>query len=443
MHNIHPKKISGKFRRIKSLLSVVLLSIFVICPFLTWDRGEYIINQAVMVDLKMGIVYFFFFKIWFDELIVIAILIVILFVLLLLVTNVYGRIWCGFSCPQTVFTDIFMGIEYLIQGDRNKRLALDQRKWGLEKIAKKSLTHISWLFICTFVGFIFILYFQPSYELIANLSEIGGTNIVVIVIIALTWYILAGIAREKFCLYMCPYSKFQSVLYDKKTTTVYYQQDRGEPRKIFGQKKDFDDHGHCVDCNLCVNVCPAGIDIRDGIQLACISCGLCIDACNGVMDKLQLPNDLITYGSPYAEQKAYKRFMKPVILVYILLISVFTGIISYIGINFSDTDVVINNIRNPLFIKMSDFSIRNKYEVKLTNKGNKPQHYTIESLPNNKEYAILVSQYQNRSIQVQPHQTRSIQLFVTSKELRNDDTIIIKVSSNNTSMQKKLRFFNE
>jgi polyferredoxin len=291
---IYPKRVAGTFRRLKWVALIVLLAIYYVTPWLRWDRGPGAPDQAVLVDLPNRRAYFFFIEIWPQEVYYLVGLLVLGAIGLFFATALAGRVWCGYACPQTVWTDLYMWVERLIEGDRNARIKLDRRPLSVDKAAKKTLKHGLWLLIAFVTGGAWIMYFNDAPTVVRDIFTLRASDTVYFFtgLFTATTYLLAGWAREQVCTYMCPYARFQGAMFDDDTLIVTYQAWRGEPRGKHKKGQSWAGRGHCVDCNQCVAVCPMGIDIRDGQQLECIGCALCIDACDAVMDKLDLPRGL-------------------------------------------------------------------------------------------------------------------------------------------------------
>ncbi|HZF74882.1 MAG TPA: cytochrome c oxidase accessory protein CcoG, partial [Acetobacteraceae bacterium] len=290
---IYPKDVQGTVRRAKWAVLALCLALYYLVPWIRWDRGPGAPGQAVIVDMEAGRLHFFFVEIWPQEVYFLTGLLVLGAIGLFAATSLFGRVWCGFACPQTVWTDLFMWVERKIQGDRNERMRLDRQPWTRAKILKKGATHAAWLAIAAATGGAWIMYFNDAPTVTRELFT-GAASLEVYFFFALftgTTYVLAGWAREQVCTYMCPWPRFQGAMLDENSLVVTYRDWRGEPRG----KAKADGVGDCVDCRACVNVCPVGIDIRDGQQLECIGCGLCIDACDDVMAKLDRPKGLIAF----------------------------------------------------------------------------------------------------------------------------------------------------
>lgn len=387
---VQPKKVSGFFRTLKWRLLFIFLTIYYATPFIRFDRGPGAPDQAVLADLDGRRGYFFWIEIWPQEVYYLAGLMILGAVCLFCVTAIAGRVWCGYACPQTVWTDLFMWIERLIEGDRSKRLKLDQAPMSVEKAAKRLAKHTAWLVISAATGGAFVLYFGDAYDMIGDLftGEASALTYSMAGIFTSTTYILGGWAREQVCIYMCPWPRFQGSMFDKDSLVVTYEEWRGEPRGQVKKNKIPEGAGHCVDCTLCVQVCPTGIDIRDGQQMGCIGCGLCIDACNGIMDKFGLPRDLITYDSisnmeaREAGEKPVRRIFRLRTYLYFVLITAIVGVLAFSLGTRERLDTSVLRDRAPMFVRLSGGDIRNGYTYKILNMEREVKHYvlTIEGL---------------------------------------------------------------
>jgi cytochrome c oxidase accessory protein FixG len=364
----------------------VLLSIYYLVPWLRWDRGPNAPDQAVLVDMAGRRAYFFWIEIWPQEVYYLAGLLILGAIGLFLVTSVAGRVWCGYTCPQTVWTDLYMQVERWIEGDRNKRMKLDEEKWSPRKLGLKLAKHAVWLLIALATGGAWIMYFNDAPTVVREIFT-GQASSAVYGFTALftaTTYVLAGWAREQVCIYMCPWPRFQSAMFDEQTLLVTYAGWRGEPRGHAKKGSDFSQRGHCIDCELCVRVCPTGIDIRNGQQLACIGCGLCIDACNSIMDKMDLPHGLIAYDSlanqaalARKQPPARMRLLRPRTLIYAGLLLI-AAVAMLVSLNMrSHLDVTVQADRAPLFVTLANGDIQNGYAVKISNKRRDPAEYTV------------------------------------------------------------------
>ena len=283
---IYPQHVHGTYRRIKWIVLLLTLGIYYGLPFLRWDRGPDAPSQAVLVDLANRRFYFFFIEIWPQEIYYLTGLLVLAAMALFLMNAVAGRVWCGYLCPQTVWTDLFQTVERWTEGDRREHLIRDQQPWTLERVARSGLKHFLWLMIAWWTGGAWVLYFADAPTLVRELATFEAPFIAYawIGILTFTTYTLAGHMREQVCLYMCPWPRIQAALTDEHALNVTYRRDRGEPRgsvkKSAALRAQGQPAGDCVDCYQCVYVCPTGIDIRNGPNLGCIQCGLCIDACD-------------------------------------------------------------------------------------------------------------------------------------------------------------------
>jgi len=389
---IHPRDIWGRYRKLKWLAMTILLAIYYFAPWLRWDRGPHAPDQAILIDMPARRAYFFFIEIWPQEVFYITGLLIMAAVGLFCVTSLLGRVWCGYACPQTVWTDLFIKVEHFFQGDRNARIKLDQSPWGFDKIWRKAATHITWIFIGLCTGGAWVFYFTDAPTLadqIAHFQIPWSTGAWILGLTAST-YIMAGYAREQVCTYMCPYARFQSAMFDQDTLIIGYDSERGEPRQSHKQGDSWEGRGHCIDCNQCVAVCPMGIDIREGLQMECIACGLCVDACNGVMDKVGLPQGLIRYDTERnqnarSEAKAtgttFKdrlRILRPRTIYYSVFLVVVAGAMLASLITRSPFDLHVLHDRNPLFVHLSAGGIRNTYNVKILNKGHEDHIFKLE-----------------------------------------------------------------
>ncbi|WP_199556087.1 cytochrome c oxidase accessory protein CcoG [Sandaracinobacteroides hominis] len=391
---IFPKEVSGPYRRAKWIILCVTLGIYYITPWLRWDRGAHAPDQAVLVDLAGRRFFFGGIEIWPQEFYYVAGLLIMAGIGLFLVTSAFGRAWCGYSCPQTVWTDLFMAVERFIEGDRNARMRLDKAPWGPEKIAKRISLHSVWLVIALLTGGAWVFYFADAPTLLSQI--VSGTAPFAaygaIALLTFTTYSLAGLMREQVCTYMCPWPRIQSAMLDEDSFIVTYKTWRGEPRGSVKEKLAEPGIGDCVDCMACVNVCPTGIEIRNGPQLECITCALCIDACNDTMHKLGRAPDLIGYTTLKRDEEERKgaalkpiwqTLLRPRLLLYFALWAA-------IGIGMAVTlagrermELLVSQDRNPVYVQLSGGDIRNGFTVKLLNKELQPRDFilTVEGLP--------------------------------------------------------------
>lgn len=384
---IYPQNIKGTFRTLKWRVSILLLGIYFLTPWLRWERGPDAPGQAVLMDIDGRRAYFFMFEIWPQEVYYLAGLLIFGAVALFLATALWGRVWCGFTCPQTVWTDLFMLAGRVIEGDRNQRIKLDNEPLSLNKAAKKTLKHTAWLIISVLSSLTFLLYFHDAPTATINIMTGHGGPWVsaIVILLTITTYVFAGHLREHFCIYMCPWLRFQGAMFDEDSLLVTYEEWRGEPRGGVKVGASFTGRGHCVDCSKCVLVCPTGIDIRNGQQVECIGCALCIDACNSVMSRFGLPPDLITYDSETRQvarakgQSAKSRLLRPRTIAYAMILVLIAGYMTYDFAMREHLGINVQADRSPLFVRLSDGGIRNGYTFKILNMDNEPKNFTLST----------------------------------------------------------------
>ncbi len=382
---VYPKRVDGFFRRLKWGILITLLGLYYILPWIRWDRGPGAPDQAVLADFVTRRIYFFGLEIWPDEIYFLTGLLVLAAFGLFLITALFGRVWCGFFCPQTVWTDLFMWIERLVEGDRGERMRLDRQPWSLRKLRLKLTKHFLWILVAMATGGAWIMYFNDAPTLVVDMvtGNASVTQYFFFGLFTTTTYLLAGIAREQVCIYMCPWPRIQGSLVDEDTLAVTYERWRGEPRAPFRKGQDWSQRGDCIDCKQCVAVCPMGIDIRDGFQLECIGCALCIDACNQVMDRIGRPRWLINYDSERNIERRERglapefRLIRPRTVLYASVLAVVGALM--LGALLFRTDVEVNLLhdRNPLYVRLSDGSVRNGYTLKILNKRREARTFDL------------------------------------------------------------------
>jgi cytochrome c oxidase accessory protein FixG len=424
---IQPQSVSGKFRRIKWMLLGITLAIYYLLPFLRWNRGPHEPSQAVMIDLGHGRFYFFFIELWPQEVYFITGLLILAAFTLFLMNAVAGRIWCGYFCPQTVWTDLFMAVERLIEGDRRERMKLDKEPWGPRKIALRLMKHWIWLLIAWWTGGAWVLYFADAPTLVWQLATLQAPAIAYASIATLTatTYLLAGHMREQVCNFMCPWPRIQGALTDEHSLAISYRYDRGEPRgsvkKNAALQAKGQPAGDCVDCFQCVTACPAGIDIRDGSQMECIQCGLCADACDSVMLKLGRPTGLIAYDTD-ANIRRREQGQAPVskvirartVLYGLLIAGVGLAMLTALALR-SFTDLSVLHDRNPIYVTLADGSIRNGYTLRLLNKRPTERFFTlsVEGLDGARvEVAGAPGEGARAAVRVGPDTTQEVRALV-------------------------------
>ncbi len=391
-------------------------------------------TQAILMDLPNRKAYLFSIEIWADEAYYIAGLLMLGALGLFFVTSLFGRIWCGYTCPHTVFVDLFLKAEAFFQGDRNTRIKLDQQEWNNEKIRKKLSTHLVWILIAFSFAFGWVCYFYDAPKLLIDVLtlKVTGGGLAWLVGLTTSTYLFAGFIREKVCVYMCPYGRFQSAMLDNDSSVVTYHAWRGEPRGKFDESGG--ELGDCIDCGKCVVVCPMGIDIREGLQLPCIGCGLCIDACNTVMEKLNRPLNLISYDSVNSahSKKTGKPIIKNIfrikIILFALVFVIVTAIMLYTLATKSEFSMSVIRDRGALFTMLPDGSIRNIYTLSIANRTPHPKRFIL-SVKGLGDYILkhdLDTEYASKEIQVdlEPEVEKEIKLFVKSNSVSEKQKII-------------------
>ncbi len=396
---VFPRRVKGSFRTLKWVLMALMLGVYYITPWIRWDRGPALPDQAVLLDLANRRFFFFMIEIWPHEFYFVAGLLIMAGLGLFLFTSALGRVWCGYACPQTVWTDLFILVERWVEGDRNNRIRLHRQKWDAEKIRKRLTKWTLWLLIGLATGGAWVFYFTDAPTLLVNLlngtaSPVAYTTIAVA---TATTFAFGGFAREQMCIYACPWPRIQAAMMDEDTITIGYREWRGEPRGKLHKGQTPEGQGDCIDCMACFNVCPMGIDIRNGQQLECITCGLCIDACDEMMDKIGKPRGLIAYmalkdepneraGKPVIS--VWKHILRPRTMLYFTLWSA-VGI-ALVAALFMRSPIEFNltPARDPLYVVQGDGSIRNIYTMRLRNKAGKDASFRITVLGEHGDQAV-------------------------------------------------------
>jgi len=371
---IHAKRMPGRFRNLK-WLSMSSWLLFFIGPYLQWNG-----HQALLFDIPGRKFYLFGITIWPQDIWMLSLVLIMLAITLFGVTAVAGRLFCGYFCFQTVWTDIFTFIEDKIEGSPMQRRKLDKAPWSADKIRKKVIKHTLWILIAILTGITFAAYFTNSFELWHDYLTLSASLIawVVLGLFIAGTYILAGFMREQVCFWLCPYARIQSVMVDKDSILPTYDYHRGEPRgKVKGG--DESSKGDCIDCKVCVGVCPTGVDIREGLSEGCITCGMCIDACDSIMDRVNKPRGLIRYLSQkeMEGEKLPPLFRRPRVITYSTIFMLAVAGIIYGLATIPPIELSIVHSRQPLFMRMSDGSIQNKYTIKAVNKLETDQRVSL------------------------------------------------------------------
>ena len=442
---IHPKRAAGTYRQLKWWIMAITLGIYYLTPWIRWDRGPEAPDQAVLVDLAGRRFYFFFIEIWPHEFFFVAGLLVMAGIGLFLITSTLGRAWCGYTCPQTVWVDLFLVVERFFEGDRNARIKLDSAPWTLDKICRRTAKNMVWLLIAVATGGAWIFYFADAPTLAVDVftGQAASVAYMTIGVLTATTFVFGGYMREQVCTYMCPWPRIQAAMLDEHSLTVTYNGWRGEPRSRHAKKMRAagETVGDCVDCNACVAVCPMGIDIRDGQQLECITCALCIDACDGVMQKLGLEKGLIAYATlkDYSANMAlservptcrsadgklvdgmahttWRSFLRPRTLLYTVVYAAIGLALVYALLTRATLEINVIPDRNPTYVVLADGSIRNGYEVKILNMVGETRSFVIGI--DGLEGATLKSansdldQSETIALEVKADELKAIKLFV-------------------------------
>ncbi|MFA5949689.1 MAG: cytochrome c oxidase accessory protein CcoG [Hyphomicrobium sp.] len=418
---IYPRLASGTFRHLKWVVMAVTLSIYYLLPWIRWERGPNLPDQAFLLDFANQRLFFGPLEIWAQEFYFVIGLLVVSALGLFLVTSIAGRMWCGYTCPQTVWTDLMIAVERFWQGDRNARMRLDKEPWSARKVWLKAATHASWMLIGVATGGALVFYFRDAPTLAQELLDGTAPSVAYafIGIFAGSTYLLGGIAREQVCIYMCPWPRIQGAMLDHDSLLIAYRDSRGEPRAPHKKGDSWDGRGDCIDCKACVAVCPMGIDIRDGAQLECIQCALCIDACDEIMAKVGRPTQLIAYSTirnieePKAHPREGWRIVRMRTMLYAGIMTITGALMAWAISNRSTLEVTVLPDRNPLYVMLSDGGVSNGYTVKILNKLHDVRQFELkaEGLP---EAKVVVTGFEDRTpvIEVVPDNLRALRVHL-------------------------------
>ena len=375
---VYPREVAGRFDRLRRAAVFTLLGLFYLVPWFKWDG-----RQAVLFDLPARKFWIFGLVLWPQDFIILTWLLVVLGLSLFFFTALAGRLWCGYACPQTVWTEVFVWIESAIEGDRAKRMKLDKAPWTTDKVARKALKQLVWIVFSLWTGLSFVGFFAPITQVAHGLVTLtlGGWALFWTLFYGAATYANAGYMREQVCLYMCPYARFQSAMFDRDTLIITYDGERGEPRGARGRGTDHRAKGlgDCVDCTVCVQVCPTGIDIRKGLQYECIACAACIDACDEVMDRVGYPRGLIRYTTQNALDGRASKVLRPRTLVYATLLTLIflAGLTALLTRNTIGLDVIRD--RGALYRETAHDEIENVYLLRIINKDQHPHTFRLEA----------------------------------------------------------------
>lgn len=448
---IYPRHVSGWWANWRILFVVLTQVFFYGALWLPWHG-----RQALLFDLAARKFYIFGLVLWPQDLIYLAGLLVISAFGLFWWTTIAGRLWCGFTCPQTVYTQIFLWIEHWVEGDRSKRIKLDKEPFNLRKFRLKFTKHSLWILFSLWTGFTFVGYFTPVHTLVSNITNfvVGPWATFWILFYGLATYGNAGWMREQVCKYMCPYARFQGVMFDRDTLIISYDENRGEARGSRNKKDDYkaEGLGDCIDCGICVQVCPTGIDIRNGLQYECIGCAACIDACDQVMDKMGYPRGLIRYSTEnamegrYKEEKLLSHILRPRVIIYTILLA---AISSTLLITLALRDPIKVNVmrdRNAFARETEDGLIENTYRIQIMNTDEKPHQFVIrlQDLPETAK--LKVDQHESLLIAPATTETLPVRIQVDPNDLKKGGTQFyfeIQAQDNNRlKVKEKTTFIN-
>ncbi len=471
---VFPRRVSGRFRTFKWIVMIVTLGIYYVTPWIRWDRGPNLPDQAVLVDLAGRRFYFFWIEIWPHEFYFVAGLLIMAGLGLFLFTSALGRVWCGYTCPQTVWTDLFVLVERWIEGDRNARIRLHKAKWDVKKARLRLTKWVVWLAIAVATGGAWVFYFADAPTLLRDLVTFNAPAVayMTIALLTATTFIFGGFMREQVCIYMCPWPRIQGAMMDPETLTVGYRGWRGEPRAKGKRRREMSAEaeriaaeqaergrgapayrstpypgslpadtidptaaeegltaqdailnagpGDCIDCMACVNVCPMGIDIRNGQQMECITCALCIDACDEVMEKIGKPRGLIDYLALADEPKEragakprpiWQHALRTRTIVYTALWSLIGLAMVYALFIRPEIDLTVAPVRNPTYVTLSDGSIRNTYDIRLRNKHGEDRPFRI-SVKGDPAFRIELEGTVFQTVDVAANETRLQRVYV-------------------------------
>jgi len=458
---IYTRSVTGRFRTFKTSVLILAYTVFFMLPWIPWTRVS-AASQAVMFDLVSRRFFIFDLVVYPQDVFLLSLLLFIAATFLFFATELIGRAWCGYFCFQTLWLDAFILIENLLQGERPARMRLAKQAWNGEKVLKVGGSHAAMLLISFWTGFTFVAYFTYAPHFLVDFFQGAAhpTAYMTVLVLTLSTYAAGAIAREQVCTHICPYARFQSVMYDHHTLAPNYDARRGEgtagravPRKDLKSREErlVQGHGDCIDCGFCVQVCPTGVDIRNGLQYQCISCGLCIDACNTIMDSLGWQRGLIRYdsednlhsaspGKPRINWKRTRVVLNAVVLVFMV------GLLVYRVATRSALEVTVEQERQPLYVQLSDDRIRNRYKVHIVNKTEHEESYTIRvrGVP---EQALDMGAESNPAT-IRPGKDLRLPVRIDLDEdmaerTREFEFVIIPASDPDQKMVRKVNFYAE
>ena len=417
---IYPKLVHGPWRRIKWAVLSVLLGVYYITPWLRWDRPGDLPDQAALIDFAAGRFYFFGLQLWAQEVYYVTGVLVAAALALFLVSAVFGRLWCGYACPQTVWTDLYIAVERLFEGDRNARMRLDKSPTSFNKVWRKTGKHLVWILVAMATGGAWALYFADAPTLWREFwaGEAEVTAYLSVGLLTFTTYVFAGHMREQVCTYMCPWPRIQGAMLDDHTLQVTYRYDRGEPRGPHKKGDTWEGRGDCIDCKQCVVACPMGIDIRNGPQLECINCTLCIDACDDIMEKIDRPKGLIAFDTDAAVlarsegRKPAYRLVRGRTAYYSIGLVIVAAVMLFGLTTRSSLDLSVMRDRNPTYVRLKDGSIRNGYTLRLSNKAQDTRTLSVGFQgPEGVELTAVGLERGDIAVAVEPGKVRTLRVF--------------------------------
>ncbi len=374
---VYPREVSGRFASLRIVAVIVLLGLFYGLPWVQWNH-----RQAILFDLPARKFYLFGLTLFPQDFYLLTWLLIIAALSLFFFTALAGRLWCGYACPQTVWTEIFIWMERIAEGNRSQQMKLDRAPWGVAKILRKGTKQILWVSFAAFTGFTFVGFFSPIEGLGQQVlsAQLGAWELFWMIFYGVATYGNAGFLREQVCKYMCPYARFQSAMFDRNTLIISYDTKRGEPRGSHPRQTRIAGAGDCIDCTLCVQVCPTGIDIRQGLQYECIACAACVDACDAVMDKVGTPRGLIRYSTQAEIEGRAARVLRPRILVYGCGLALLLAGFAYAIAHRAPFDLDVLRDRNTLYRELDDGRIENVFSIRIINKDQRGHQYRLATV---------------------------------------------------------------
>jgi cytochrome c oxidase accessory protein FixG len=441
---IHPREIKGFFQSLRKLSLFTLLGVYYLLPWLNYSG-----HQAVLFDLPARKFYIFNITFWPQDFIFLSWSLIIAAFTLFFVTALAGRVWCGFACPQTVWTELFVRIEQFVEGSRNKRIKLDKSPWNLHKIRTRGVKILLWVILALWTGFTFVGFFSPIRELTIHVLQwtLGPWETFWIFFYGLATYGNAGFLREQVCMHMCPYARFQSAMFDRDTLIISYDVARGEPRAAGRtRREDIENVGDCIECQACVQVCPTGIDIRDGLQYECIACAACVDACDEVMIKIGKDPGLIKYTTENEMEGKKTHILRGRIILYMVALSIMIGLFTFTLISRKDIAVDILRDRNSFYRTIDSHTIENVYKLKIMNKGKFAQRYQVSAHGFGKDLMVIIdNKFKDRELAAGdvlnlPVKVRANKSDV-KRHIQNIELKITVVGDEDTTVTEETKYF--